>query len=66
MDSWLRKLLNEVKQGLKRLYGDRLRGVYLFGSYARGEADAESDVDVLILLDEVTHYFGETERTSEL
>ena len=27
---------------------------YLFGSYARGEANAESDVDVLIVLDEVS------------
>lgn len=63
---WLRKLLDEVKLGLERLYGGRLRGVYLFGSYARGEADAESDVDVLIVLDEVSHYFSETERTSKL
>ncbi|HEX9732472.1 MAG TPA: nucleotidyltransferase domain-containing protein [Thermoanaerobaculia bacterium] len=63
---WLRELLDEVKRGLTRLYGARLRGVYLFGSYARGEAGAESDVDLLIVLDEVTRYFSETERASEL
>ncbi len=56
MDSWLRKLLDELKLGLERLYGGCLCGVYLFGSYARGEEDAGSDVDVLIVLDEVNHY----------
>lgn len=62
----VRKLLDEVKQGLQRLYGNRLCGAYLFGSHARGEAGPESDVDVLIVLDEVRHYFGETERISKL
>jgi len=62
MEGWLRNLLDEIRLGLERLYGGRLRGVYLFGSYAR----SEQDVDVLIVLDEVSHYAGETERTSEL
>jgi predicted nucleotidyltransferase len=33
----LELLLGELKSGLAELYGDRLCGVYLFGSYARGE-----------------------------
>ncbi len=66
LDSWLEDLLDEIKQGLRRLYGPRLEGVYLFGSYARGEADAESDVDVLVVLDEVTRYGREVERTGDL
>ncbi len=28
---------------------------YLFGSYARGEADADSDIDLLVELDYVKH-----------
>lgn len=52
--------------GLLELYGSRLKGVYLFGSHARGEQDPESDLDVLVVLDEVTHYFEEVERTSHL
>jgi len=66
MSDWLRELLDELKQGLERLYGERLESVYLFGSHARGEAVSASDVDVLVVLDEVRHYFAETERTSEL
>ena len=44
------KILKELNQGLKLLYGDKLKGVFLFGSYARGEQDPESDFDVLIVL----------------
>ena len=64
MTERLRALLCELKTELKSLYQDRLRGVYLYGSYARGEADEESDVDVLVVLDDLTHYAAEIDRTS--
>lgn len=59
-------LLRELKSGLTALYGDRLKGVYLYGSYARDEADAESDVDILVVLDRIDHYAGEIRRTGHL
>ena len=59
-------LLSELKGGLQGIYEKRLRGLYLFGSYARGEEDQESDVDVLVVLDDVEHYGAEVDRTSEL
>lgn len=58
--------LRELKQGLAELYGARLRGVYLFGSYARGDADSESDIDVLIVLDRIDGHWAEIQRTSAL
>jgi Flp pilus assembly protein CpaB len=56
----------EMKKGLAELYGARLRGVYLYGSYARDEADHESDVDVMVVLDRVHNYTSEIERTGML
>ncbi|MGI8911693.1 MAG: nucleotidyltransferase domain-containing protein [Rubrobacteraceae bacterium] len=38
-------------RGLGTIYGERYRGMVLYGSYARGEADEGSDVDLLLLLD---------------
>ncbi len=44
-------MLSQIKEQMLALYGDRLKGVVLYGSEARGEAGTESDVDVLVLLD---------------
>lgn len=62
----IQSLLSELKSGLKALYGKQLKGVYLFGSYARGQADHESDLDVLVILDDFQHYAHEVDRTGKL
>lgn len=59
-------LLAKLRNGLGNLYGERLQGTYLFGSFARGEATPESDVDILIVLDEVRDYGQEIRHTSHL
>ena len=48
------------------MYGERLKGVYLYGSYAREEADPESDVDILVVLADFEHYGNEVDRTGHL
>lgn len=40
-----------VKANLEKAYGDRLKGVVVYGSEARGEAKEDSDIDLLVLLD---------------
>ena len=43
-------VLPQLRHYLRKLYGDRLVDVVLFGSYARGEAVPGSDIDVLVVL----------------
>lgn len=62
----LEQLLKELKSGLAAWYGSQLSGVYLSGSYARDEQDAESDLDVLLVLTHYELYSAEIERTGEL
>ena len=57
-------LVAEFKRELQSIYGDRLKGVFLYGSRARGDAEPDSDVDVLVVLDDWDHYAGEIDRTS--
>lgn len=47
------EVAREVARDLRVLYGDRLRRVLLFGSWAREDAHPESDIDLLVVLDRV-------------
>lgn len=62
----IKMLLREFREALERIYGSRFRGAYLYGSYAREEADEESDIDVLVVLEDFEHCGEEVDRTGEL
>ena len=44
-------VMRQVVEAAKAAFGASVRQVILFGSYARGAAEEDSDVDVMILLD---------------
>jgi predicted nucleotidyltransferase len=50
----LRRVLAAYRQRLEARFGTRLRDVRLFGSWARGEATEDSDVDVAVIVDGLT------------
>ncbi len=47
----LNLLLTETSNGLREIFGDRLDSVILYGSYARGDFNEDSDIDVMALVD---------------
>jgi hypothetical protein len=49
--------LGEYLDRLRARFGDRVLRVILYGSRARGEGDAESDLDVLVVVDDGDYQF---------
>jgi len=62
----LEDVIRELDGGLRKLYGERHQGLVLYGSYARGEADEGSDVDLLLLLEGQVQAGREIRRSSDL
>jgi predicted nucleotidyltransferase len=52
-------IVQECKKTLSNAYGKRLRGVILYGSIARNQAEESSDIDLLVLLTPPFDYFTE-------
>ena len=44
-------LLGQYVKEIGEIYGEHLKSVILYGSYARGDFGPESDIDIMILLD---------------
>ncbi|WP_077612946.1 nucleotidyltransferase domain-containing protein [Clostridium sp. Marseille-P2415] len=47
----VRNLLLQYVNQVHEIYGNELKAVILYGSYARGDYNASSDVDIMILVD---------------
>lgn len=65
-DKRLQTILAATKRGLQKLYGPRLKGVVLYGSYARGAATPDSDIDVAVILDDYLQIGQEIYRSAAL
>ena len=50
MNPKLKPILDELREALAAHYGERLSKLVLFGSQARGDAEEDSDIDVLVVL----------------
>ncbi len=46
-----KNLVNEFINQVKVLLGEHLKRVILYGSYARGDFNSDSDIDIMILTD---------------
>lgn len=51
MPNNMRKIVEEFIKELQKLLGDRIKSIILYGSYARGDFNKKSDVDLMVLTD---------------
>ena len=52
LDRRSQKAIDEFVRRASQTYGDRIRGITLFGSQARGTPHPDSDIDLLVIIDE--------------
>jgi len=50
-ENTLQKILDIATENMKELFGEKLCSIVLFGSYARGDYDDESDIDIFVMVD---------------
>ncbi len=43
-------IMKEIVASMKTIFGEKLRQVLLFGSYARGDQEQYSDMDIMVLV----------------
>lgn len=60
------EIASAVAVDLKSVYGDRLKKVVLYGSWVRGDAHPESDVDIMVVLDRVDSWAEERDRMDDV
>lgn len=52
MTKEIKKISELAVQSLKSIFKDKLDRIILFGSYSRGDYDEDSDVDIMVLVNE--------------
>jgi predicted nucleotidyltransferase len=66
MHGTLEEILARLRAGLEALYGPRSVHLLLYSSQARGETTAESDIDILVVLQGSVDPGAEIARAGEL
>ena len=59
-------VLKKLKAAIQQTYGPRFQQMILYGSYARGDEEPGSDLDILLVLQDMEDPLEERERLSLL
>lgn len=58
----LNSLLHGIEKSIRGSFGDKVVRIILYGSYARGDYDKESDLDILVIVDDENIEFYQNKR----
>lgn len=62
----MNEVLRKCKVALENHYGSQFKGLILYGSVARSQADSMSDIDLLVLLNKPFNYFSELRQVIDV
>jgi len=48
----INSVIPKIKKRIKKSFGDKVKKIILYGSYARGDYNKDSDVDILVIVDD--------------
>jgi len=57
MDKRIEQLVEEIKKPLLKIYRKKIKQVILYGSHAKGKATRDSDIDLLVVVDDSLNPF---------
>lgn len=66
MNGKVKTLINRIKTNLTKRYGLDIKSVILYGSYVRNEQTKDSDIDVLVVVDQNQNPFEVRESLNDL
>ena len=62
----IKAIVQEYSEGLKKIFGDQLVSVLLYGSFTRGEGREDSDIDIVCVLRSPFDYNEAIRKSSKL
>lgn len=65
IEKHIQEILAEYRLRLKEVLGESLESIMLYGSQARGDAEGESDIDVLCVMKNSFNYGELIDKTSQ-
>lgn len=66
MNENINPILEDFKKRVRKLYGNKLKNILLYGSWARGDAKEHSDIDLAVLLKGEVNPEREIDRMIEI
>lgn len=66
MKDKVKQLVNQIKEYLIKEYGEKIKQIIIYGSYVRGKATKDSDIDVLVVVDDSLNPFEVRRKLSDL